>query len=92
MKYNVEPMPQTNISKAQAKAKKLGVTVRASTRKHKKLDVYKDGTYVTSIGDTRYSDFLQHGDEDRRARYKKRHENDRHRKGTAGYYADQILW
>ena len=48
--------------------------VRESTRKHKKLDVYRDGEYVTSIGDIRYSDFLQHGDEERRKRYKVRHQ------------------
>jgi hypothetical protein len=35
---------------------------------------------------------LQHGDEERRARYKKRHEKDRHRENSAGYYADKILW
>jgi hypothetical protein len=29
---------------------------------------------------------------ERRRLYKIRHEADRHKKGTAGYYADQILW
>ncbi len=85
-------MPQTNLTKARVRARELGVTVKPSTRKHKKLDVYKNGDYVVSIGDVRYSDFLQHGDEDRRKRYKSRHENDRHVKGSAGYYADKILW
>jgi len=85
-------MPQTNITKAKERAKKLGVTVRESTRKHKKLDVYRGGEYITSIGDLRYSDFLQHQDPDRRKRYKQRHEKDRHKGGTAGYYADKILW
>ena len=66
-------MPQTDIAKAKAKAKRLGVTVEASKRKHKKLDVFKDGKRVASIGDLRYSDFLQHGDEERRRRYKARH-------------------
>jgi len=28
----------------------------------------------------------------KRAAYKKRHEKDRHRRGTPGFYADQILW
>ena len=85
-------MPQTNLVKARQRAKQLGVTVKASTHKHKKLDVYRNGEYVTSIGDIRYSDFLQHGDEERRKRYKNRHEKDRHKKETAGYYADKILW
>ena len=86
-------MPQTNLSKAKERAKQLGVTVKASTRKHKKLDVFdRSGKKITSIGDIRYSDFLQHGDEDRRKRYKKRHEKYRHEVGTASYYADRILW
>ena len=85
-------MPQTNIAKARAKAAKLGVTVVPSQVKHKKLAVFKDGKKVADIGDKRYSDFLQHGDEARRQRYKSRHESDRHRRGSAGFYADQILW
>ena len=85
-------MPQTNITKAKERAKALGVTVKASTRKHKKLDVYKDGEFLTAIGDIRYSDFLQHKDEERRKRYRQRHEKHRHEVGTASYYADRILW
>lgn len=86
-------MPQTNMTKAKERAKSLGVTVKASTRKHKKLDVFdRSGDKIASIGDIRYSDYLQHGDKERRKRYKKRHENDRHLVGSAGYYADKILW
>ena len=33
-------MPQTNLTKAQERAKKLGVTIKPSTRKLKKLDVF----------------------------------------------------
>ena len=85
-------MPQTNLAKAKARAKSLGVEVKPSTRKNKKLDVFKNGEKLASIGDKRYSDFLQHGDEERRKRYKARHEPYRHKKGSASYYADQILW
>lgn len=85
-------MPQTNITKAKARAKSLGVEVRPSTQKYKKLDVFKDGKKVASIGDNRYSDYLQHGDEERRRRYKARHEPHRHKKNTPSFYADQILW
>ena len=85
-------MPQTDLPKARAKAKQIGVTVKPSTRKHKKLDVYLNGSYQASIGDRRYSDFNLHGDEDRRRRYKLRHEKHRHVKGTPSYYADRILW
>jgi hypothetical protein len=28
----------------------------------------------------------------RRKAYKMRHEKDRHKRGTAGFYADKILW
>ena len=85
-------MPQTNVKRAQTKAKALGVRVEPSTQKIKKLDVFKRGKRVASIGDIRYSDYLQHGDEERRQRYKARHEKYRHKKGSASYYADQILW
>lgn len=85
-------MPQTNLEKARERAKKLGVTVKPSTVKHKKLDVYRDDEKIASIGDIRYSDYLQHGDEERRRRYKKRHQKNRTVKDSAGYFADKILW
>lgn len=85
-------MPQTNLKLASEKAKQLGVTVKPSTVKHKKLDVYKGNKKITSIGDIRYSDYLQHGDEQRRKMYKVRHQKNRNVKGSAGYYADRILW
>lgn len=85
-------MPQTNLTKAKERAQKLGVTVKPSTRKFKKLDVFQNGKKISTIGDKRYSDYLQHGDEERRRRYKMRHEKDRHKKGSPGYFADKILW
>ena len=85
-------MPQTNLKKARERAKKMGVTVEPSKVKHKKLAVYKDGEKVADIGDLRYSDYLQHGDEERRRRYKIRHESNRHRRGSAGWFADKLLW
>ena len=83
-----------------AKAKKLNVLITPSTRKNKKIDVFtSSGKYITSIGDNKYLDFpnylIQYGKEyanKRRKAYKKRHEKDRHKKGSAGYYADQLLW
>lgn len=85
-------MPQTNLSIADKKAKAIGVTIKPSTVQNKKLDVYKDGRKVASIGDVRYEDFNTHKDEKRRAAYKKRHEKYRHLVGTPSYYADRILW
>ena len=88
-------MPQltaAQIQEASKKAKKIGVSVKRSTIKSKKLDVMKNGVRVASIGDVRYSDFLQHGDPERRRRYKLRHQNFRNKVGTPSYYADNILW
>lgn len=80
-------------------AKRLGVTIRPSTVKGKKIDVYKGGEKVASVGAVGYSDYptyiKSHGKEyaDRRRQlYKQRHSRDRKVRGSAGYYADQLLW
>lgn len=80
-------------------AKRLGVSIKSSTNKKKKIDVYKDDKKIASIGATGYGDYPtfmktegKEYAEKRRQAYKKRHEKDRHIKGTNGYYADQILW
>ena len=39
------------------KARLLGVTIEPSTNPNKKLDVYKRGLKVASIGDPRYLDY-----------------------------------
>lgn len=80
-------------------AKRLGVTIKPSKVLGKKIDVYKDGKKVASIGALGYGDYptfkqkmgLEYANKKRKA-YKQRHEKDRHRAGSAGYYADQILW
>ena len=81
------------------KARDLGVTIKPSTVKGKKIDVFKNGKKVVSIGALGYGDFptfLKEKGSDyaerRQKAYKLRHEKDRHNIGTAGYYADQILW
>ena len=38
-------------------AKQYGIEIEPSTRKNKKIDVYKQGEYVASIGDIRFKDF-----------------------------------
>tara|TARA_R100000655_G_scaffold90950_1_gene131630 strand:- start:80 stop:340 length:261 start_codon:yes stop_codon:yes gene_type:complete len=85
-------MPQTNISQAKKNAAKIGVEVKASTRKGKKLDVFKGDKKVASIGNLDYEDFLQHKDKERQKNYKARHQKTRTKVGTASYYADKILW
>lgn len=83
-------MPQTNIKLANERAKKLGYTVKPSTNKKKKLDVFKDGIKVATIGDIRYEDYLVHKDEKRRQLYHQRHGE--YPVGTAGWLAARILW
>jgi len=89
----------TDYTKRQAK--KLNVDVKPSTRKNKKLDVYKNGDYIVSVGDSRYSDYptyiktkgkgKKYADERRRL-YKIRHEKTRGVVGSASWYADLLLW
>ena len=78
------------------KAKDLGVTIYPSKRKNKKIDVFKNGKYICSIGDIHYKDFptflAQEGQEianKHRRLYRARHKND---SGIAGKLALAILW
>ncbi len=81
------------------KAKSLGVEIKPSTKKGKKIDVFKDDKLIASIGAKGYKDYAIHLAESgkevadkRRKAYKMRHEKDRHTPGTPGFYADKILW
>jgi hypothetical protein len=80
-------------------AKKLGVQVKPSTNKTKKIDVFKQGKKVASVGAAGMNDYPtfrktrgQAYALKRRRLYKIRHEKDRFRVGTPGYYADKLLW
>ena len=86
------------------KAKELGVVVKPSTNLLKKIDVFKDGKKVASVGARGMNDYPTYLEKEkkgyfskgyaykRRQLYKQRHEKDRHKKGTNGYYADKLLW
>jgi hypothetical protein len=80
------------------KAKQLGVQIKPSTNPKKKLDVFKEGIKVASIGDLKYKDYptyLQENKqlaEERRRLYKIRHKNDINKLNSSGYYANRILW
>jgi hypothetical protein len=81
------------------KAKKLGVQVKHSTNKTKKIDVYKKGKKIASVGDYGMNDFPTYKQKfglkyakTRRRLYKMRHEKDRHQKWSNGWLADQLLW
>ncbi len=88
----------TNYTKRQAK--KLGVEVKPSNVKGKKIDVFnKKGKKIASVGALGYLDYpnyikkkgKKYADERRRL-YKIRHKNDRNKRGSNGYYADKLLW
>jgi hypothetical protein len=80
-------------------AAKLGVDIKPSTKKNKKIDVIRENKVIASIGDKRYSDFPTYMKErglvfakERRKLYKARHSKDLGKKDTAGYFANRILW
>lgn len=92
-------MPYTITNYTYRQAKKFGVTVRPSTNKTKKIDVYKKGKKVASVGAQGMNDFPtfmklkgKKYAQTRRRLYKMRHEKDRHVKGSKGWYADKLLW
>jgi len=77
-------------------AKKLGVEIKPSTLKNKKIDVYKDNKKIASIGAIGYKDYeyyiIEKGQkyaDERRRLYNIRHKND---SNLNGYYARLILW
>ena len=81
------------------KARQLGVQVRPSKNKKKKLDVYKNGKKIASVGVRGYADcptFMRtHGQtyaNKKRRLYKQRHQKDRLKKNSNGYFADRLLW
>jgi len=81
------------------KAKELGVEVKPSTNSKKKIDVFKNGKKIASIGAYGYMDFpnyLEKNGEayanERRRLYKLRHIKDRTKVGSNGWYSDNLLW
>lgn len=78
----------------------LGVIIKPSTHKNKKNDVFdkKNNKFIVSIGNIKYLDYPTYLlkdkklAEERRRLYKIRHAKDKDIVGSAGYYADKILW
>lgn len=86
-------------SYSRRKATLLGVVIRPSIYSNKKIDVFRKKIFLCSIGSSNYSDYptyiQSHGRayaNERRLLYKKRHEKDRHKQNTPGFFADNILW
>lgn len=91
--FEIKPIHQRN-------ANSLGVKIKPSSDRKKKLDIYDfHGNYICSIGDIHFGDYESyirtHGLEYaniRKRLYKQRHEKTRHILGTPSYYSDRILW
>jgi len=84
--YNI-----TEYSKNQAK--KLGIKIKPSQKKFKKIDVYdKNDKFITSIGDSRYSDYATSGDKEQRRRFKLRFDKSRKVVGSNAWFSDRLLW
>ncbi len=86
-------------SYTKTQAKKLGVDVKPSQKKNKKIDVYKDEKLVASVGSRGMEDYASHMQkkgkvfaDERRKAYKDRHAKNRNVVGSPGYYADKLLW
>jgi hypothetical protein len=81
-------------------AERLGVQVFPSDNSKYKLEVYdKNGLFVIYCGGYGYKDYPTYIKEKgmeyankRRALYKIRHQRNRTKVGSRGYYADQLLW
>lgn len=89
--------PITNYTKQ--RARELGVIVKPSTRKDKKIDIFRDDKKVASVGAYGMNDYPTwlrlkgHSfAAERRRLYKIRHDKTRHVKGSPSWYADKLLW
>jgi hypothetical protein len=97
-------MPYRILPYSIEQANKLGVEIKPSTNRLKKIDVFKDGKKVATIGALGMNDYPTYLEKEkkgnfpkgyanqRRRLYKQRHKKDRHIKNTNGWYADKILW
>ena len=86
------------------KAKELGVVIKPSTNILKKIDVFKNGKKIASIGARGMNDYPTYLEKEKKGYFDKgyankrrkldkdRHDKDRHVVGSNGYYADKILW
>ena len=88
------------MDKLKKKALRLGASdLRKSKKKGKKYDVIYNGK-VVSFGHSKYQDFTQHKDKERRDRYRARHSKIKLKdgrlayrvKGTPAYFSWYLLW
>lgn len=80
------------------RAKHLRVSVKPSANPKKKIDVFRDGKKIASVGAIGYKDFPTYLLEDtalaneKRSLYKARHQKTRRIVDSPSYWADQLLW
>lgn len=85
-------MPTYDLGIAKKNAAKIGVEVMPSKNKKKKLDVYKNGKKIASIGSKYYYDYTITRDKQKQKAYLARFSKTRVKVGTPSYYAWKILW
>lgn len=97
-------MPYKIKAYTKKQAKKYGLTVKPSRVRGKKIDVFKKGKKVASVGATGYGDYPTYLELEkkgkkpkgyankRRKLYKIRHNRFRNKRGTNSWYADKLLW
>lgn len=95
----IMPKPYKITNYTRKKAKKMGLSVKLSTNKTKKIDVFKKGEKIASIGARGMNDFPTYINKKgidyaktRRRLYKIRHNNNRHIKWSNGWLSDKLLW
>jgi len=78
------------------RAKQMGLIVKPSLNKDKKLDVYKKVATIGANGMNDYPTYIKKNGfqfaKTRRRLYKRRHEKDRHVRNSNGWFADKLLW
>lgn len=78
------------------RAKQMGLIVKPSSNKDKKIDVYKKVATIGAKGMNDYPTYIKKNGiqfaKTRRLLYKMRHEKDRHVKNSNGWFADKLLW
>lgn len=97
-------MPYRIKNYTKKQAKKYGLTVKPSKLRGKKIDVFKNGKKIASVGATGYGDYPTYMEQEKKGRkpkgyakerrrlYKIRHKKDRNKRGTNSWYADKLLW
>jgi|TARA_R110002153_G_scaffold175590_1_gene328852 hypothetical protein len=95
MTYQIKARQRTN-------ARKLGVSIKPSKNKGKKIDVIKGGKKVASVGAKGMNDYATYIKtkgkpfaDKRKSLYLERHKKDKTYKDgklTPGYFAKKILW